>query len=427
MKSPGKAWDVVVVGGGGGGFVLALLLAKAGFRIAILEQAKQATSRPRGEIIQPNGLKILDKLGLLDRLLRSDVYRWHNVHFYKGMGEHLCAIDYQTLPPPYNYALVLLPDLLQRLYLDAVDKHPNIKIFWGEKLDSLLWEGERVVGAVTRSLQEERVFRAPVVVGGDGIFSKTREAMKVDYSLHSYRRGYLTAILNRPEGFHEEVRFYMGKEVFFAAKPVSQKCLAILYQIAETEQEKLRYQGIDFLKNKIRSLNSDVASYLEVPLLGLVSWEQVHFMSCYRVRCARWATHGAVLMGDAAHAMNPHVAQGRNAAMADAVALAPVLEDCLYRKDFSYEALSYYERYRQPEIDLLQRLSDELTFIWESRFSPVIWARERSFRVIHQNPMLHHKILSTISGMKMAPFSIFDRWRALHLWGLVSEGREAAR
>ncbi|MDC4226010.1 MAG: FAD-dependent monooxygenase [Candidatus Manganitrophus sp.] len=62
-------------------------------------------------------------------------------------------------------------------------------------------------------------------------------------------------------------------------------------------------------------------------------------MPCFRVQeCRRWVTEGAALIGDAAHAMNPHVAQGRNTAMEDGLVLAEVLEECFRKGDFSAEA-----------------------------------------------------------------------------------------
>ncbi len=415
-------WDVVLVGGGGGGFVLALLLAQKGFRIAVLEQSPHSRGRQRGEIIQPNGLKILDELKLLPALTQSDVYRWHQVHFLSGGGEPLCAIDYQRLASPYNYALVVLPEVIQNIFVNEVDRHANIKVFWGEQLDTLLWKEGKVVGAVASRSdrpEEQRTLHASMVVGGDGIFSKTREAMGIPFSIHPYAKGYFAMILDRPTGFQEEVRFFMGKGIFFAAMPVSRKKMFILYQIPVSEAERIKSAGITALKRAIFSINPSVAAFMEGPLRGFSLWEQAAFIPCYRVRCSRWVVDGAALIGDAAHAMNPHVAQGRNAVMADAVALAHVLEESLLRQDCSQKALSDYEQVRRPDIDALQRLSDELTWLWESRFPPWIWARERSFKVIHKDPALRDKILTTIAGIKVQPFSLLDRWRALHLFGPV--------
>jgi 2-polyprenyl-6-methoxyphenol hydroxylase-like FAD-dependent oxidoreductase len=54
-----------------------------------------------------------------------------------------------------------------------------------------------------------------------------------------------------------------------------------------------------------------------------------------QVRTPTWVTDGAVLIGDAAHAMNPHASQGRMQAMVDAMALSDLLPGCLADKDYS--------------------------------------------------------------------------------------------
>lgn len=60
--------DVAIVGAGGGGAVLALMLAQQGVRSLVLERAAGPPQGLRGEILQPNGQRVLDRLGLLDKL-----------------------------------------------------------------------------------------------------------------------------------------------------------------------------------------------------------------------------------------------------------------------------------------------------------------------------------------------------------------------
>ncbi|MCC2644212.1 MAG: putative 2-octaprenyl-3-methyl-6-methoxy,4-benzoquinol hydroxylase, partial [Nitrospira sp.] len=62
------ATDVAIVGAGGGGAVLALMLAQQGVRSLVLERAAGPPQGLRGEILQPNGQRVLDRLGLLDKL-----------------------------------------------------------------------------------------------------------------------------------------------------------------------------------------------------------------------------------------------------------------------------------------------------------------------------------------------------------------------
>ncbi|MEM7746564.1 MAG: FAD-dependent oxidoreductase, partial [Pseudomonadota bacterium] len=58
----------VVVGGGIGGLTVALCLIQIGWEVTVLEQAPELTEVGAGIQISPNGTKILDRLGVIDRL-----------------------------------------------------------------------------------------------------------------------------------------------------------------------------------------------------------------------------------------------------------------------------------------------------------------------------------------------------------------------
>src|ERR671933_2416433 len=61
--------DCCVVGGGPGGAVLALLLARQGVRVLLLEAHQDFEREFRGDTVHPSTLELLDDLGLYQRLL----------------------------------------------------------------------------------------------------------------------------------------------------------------------------------------------------------------------------------------------------------------------------------------------------------------------------------------------------------------------
>src|ERR671939_22229 len=61
--------ECVVVGGGPGGAVLALLLARQGVRVMLLEAHQDFQREFRGDTVHPSTLEMLDDIGLIDRLL----------------------------------------------------------------------------------------------------------------------------------------------------------------------------------------------------------------------------------------------------------------------------------------------------------------------------------------------------------------------
>ena len=70
--------DCCIVGGGPGGAVLALLLARQGLRVELLEEHQDFDRAFRGDALHPSVMEIMDQLGLADRLLLAPASRgWH--------------------------------------------------------------------------------------------------------------------------------------------------------------------------------------------------------------------------------------------------------------------------------------------------------------------------------------------------------------
>src|ERR671934_2193468 len=64
-----SAVDCCIVGGGPAGAVLALLLARQGVRVLLLEAHQDFEREFRGNTVHPATLELLDDLGLYERLL----------------------------------------------------------------------------------------------------------------------------------------------------------------------------------------------------------------------------------------------------------------------------------------------------------------------------------------------------------------------
>ena len=142
--------DVAVVGAGGGGAVLALALARQGISTIVLDQAAGPPKGLRGEILQPNGQQVLDRLGVLPSLPADATKSVRHFHFCRAGGTRLCSIDYGDLPPPYNRAIVTLPNVAHHAIVAAVQQHKTVTLRYGTSCTGLLREGNQVVGLSTQ-------------------------------------------------------------------------------------------------------------------------------------------------------------------------------------------------------------------------------------------------------------------------------------
>ena len=404
--------DVVIVGGGIAGLMVAMLLGRKGIGVTLVERNKELIAHHRGEILQPNGLKILERKGLLPDV-RKHGYEAKVFHFLKMDGSFLSDIRYDLLPPPYDYALIASPYHLQALLLEKALETGKVEILWETEFNDLLRESGSAAGIRATRRGELTEITSRMVVGGDGGRSAVRRALGIRASVYQYRDGYFTARLERPAGaFTGDARYYVGNRKILALFPVSTDALYLLYLVPGRSPEPFRQGALEDWKKELLSIDP----VIEGPLSKISSWEQVHYMPCYRIRTSTWVANGAALLGDAAHSFNPHVAQGRNQAMEDAVALAETLIACRGKNDFSREALLPYEEKRRKTAMIYEKLGDELTLFWNAGIEPLVTIRNRVFRQLNRKPLLMQKMLTTVSGVKIDLFTFLDRFRALGLW-----------
>ncbi len=400
--------DVVIVGAGGGGAVLGLALAQKGIKNIVLEQAPGPPTGLRGEILQPNGQRILDRLGVLKKLPADATRSVRHFHFYKAGGEKLCTADYGTLPPPYNRAIVTLPNVAHHAILEALEKAAPGALRYGASFKGLRREGNRVVGVDAERGGQAAAISTRLVVGADGAFSKVREALGIPAKLHLYREGYLIAILDSPDGL-DEGRYFVGRGEILGLFPAAGRKVYLFDMIPAGSMEQVKAHGIEArIKKWIR-----IDPSLEKTFRTLTDWKQTAYMPTGRVKTSTWVADGAVLIGDAAHAMNPHASQGRMQAMADAMALADLIPQCLEKGDVSAAALGEFERRRRPQVTMLQRMADEQVIFWNTGNPVLAFLRDQVFRTIGRNRRLSYRVLETTAGLRETPpFGLLDRLMA---------------
>ncbi len=390
-----------------GGLVLALALARMDRTVAIVERQTSLLPIARGELLQPNGLRILDRLGLSDPIKTLPSHRAHRFHFHRIGGKRLCTVDYRMLPPPWNYTLITQPHHLLQLLLQVLKQTGRVHLLTGADFKELLFQDNRLAGI--RAVKDGRMIelRAPVVIGSDGARSRVREAAGIRSRLHTYHEGYLTMVIPRPSGYSDDARYYVGCGEILGLFPVSDRELYLFYMIPAGRQEAIRRQRVETVTAALSRIDSTLAG----PLQTVTAWDQVGFMPCLRVRAERWTGDGIALIGDAAHAMNPHVAQGRNQAVEDAIALAEVIQDCFASGEFQASQLNRYEIKRRPDVERLQKMGDELTLLWNTALPPLAWFRDRIFEGMERHPEIRERVVKTISGLSVRPMGLIDRLR----------------
>ncbi len=421
-----EAFDIVISGAGIGALTLANYLAPLGFRILILDRRPGFDPVHRGELVQPIGLSILEELSLLDDLKKLPHTDYRSFDFLDEEGHLLMRSSYQAGTGPFPYALAIEPHLMDQLLAQNLSSHSHVVIRHASDFRDFSVDSSGVTATYERDGQIRSVL-ARILVGDDGRHSRVREIAKIPGTAVPYRDSYLGGSLFLPEALESlppavadtSGRYFLGPRSIFFFFSVSERRRFFLVLLPDRDREKFFAGGT---ASVLRHLDRQVPGFAAIAIRnGLDDPARFMELSVWKIDLERWSDDGIVLMGDAAHAMNPHVAQGRNQAMEDARILAPVLSKALLSAPLvRREALLPYEMARIPVTRALHRLADEMTRVWNSGNPLVVRARKAAFRGIGRTPALEKKIVTTIGGSRIMPLTPWDKLRAI-LTGLFPE------
>ncbi|WP_228984878.1 FAD-dependent monooxygenase, partial [Streptomyces sp. DH12] len=159
--------DVAVVGAGPAGLALSLMLLRSGVRVALVEKSSgdpaSAGRDFHGEVLQPGGQRVLDRLGVLSPARARGARRLAGFRLL-DRGRVLLDVDYGRLPGPYDHLLALPQRHLLAELLAACRALPGFRHLPGHRVSALTGGHGRCTGVVATGPGGRRVtVRARVV------------------------------------------------------------------------------------------------------------------------------------------------------------------------------------------------------------------------------------------------------------------------
>ncbi|MDF2966429.1 MAG: NAD(P)/FAD-dependent oxidoreductase [Nocardioidaceae bacterium] len=167
-------FDVVVVGARVAGASTAMLLARSGMRVALLDRERYGTDTVSTHALMRAGVLQLSRWSLLPAVADAGTPAIRRTKFHYAHGQ---SVDVEIRPSPGVPALYAPRRfLLDRLLVDAAAE-AGAAILPQHAVTSLLHDGDRVAGVRARDPQgRERRLRAQVTVGADGLRSTVATA-----------------------------------------------------------------------------------------------------------------------------------------------------------------------------------------------------------------------------------------------------------
>jgi len=343
-----------IVGAGPGGAVLALLLARQGISVTLLEAHEDFDRDFRGDTIHPSVLHIMDELGLADRVLQLRHSKIHQAAFATPNGPITIA-DFRRVEDKFPF-IAMLPQAQFLEFITTEAKHyPSFRLLMGASVQDLIEEDGFVRGVRYRSLDGWHEVRATLTVGADGRSSRIRRLAGFEPLKTSPPMDILWFRIPRAEGDPEGVLGHFGRGHALVLLDRLDEW-QVGFVIMKGSYSQVRASGLDALRRSIADLLIEFPDRIE----HLKDWKQVAVLSVESSRVPRWYAPGLLLIGDAAHVMSPIGGVGINYAIQDAVVAANVLSKPLKMRKVAIEELREVQRQREWPVKVIQWIQSQL-------------------------------------------------------------------
>lgn len=317
-----QASDILIAGGGIGGLAAALALSRQGAAVQVIEQAAAFAEVGAGIQIGPNVTRILRDWELEDGLRQvasfPQALQVRDARSGRALG-HLPLGERAERVYGAPYACIHRADLHQ-LLLQAVQAG-GVPLALNQRLDDVQQQG----AAVQVRTGQGRVLEPALLVGADGLWSRSRQALGLTepprFSGHLAYRGLIPLAV--PEA-QPQVTVWMGPRLHVVHYPVQAgralNVVAIVHGELPCHPEDWDHAA--HAAHLFQALGP-LCRPLQQTLEAVPHWRLWALNDRPPMTSAAQMAQGTVaLLGDAAHPMRPYLAQGAGMAIEDAQVLA---------------------------------------------------------------------------------------------------------
>ncbi|MGC6386108.1 3-demethoxyubiquinol 3-hydroxylase [Ewingella sp. S1.OA.A_B6] len=394
MNNSEKSFDAVVVGGGMVGAAAALGLAQSGFRVALIENESpvefdaMAPVDLRISAIGCASVRFLQKLDAWTAVeqMRSTPYR--RLETWENQGSEV-IFDATSLGLPELGFMVENRVLQWALWQQFADL-PNLTCFCPSKLRHLLSHEDN---RWTLQLTTGEVISTQLVVAADGANSMVRQLAGIGIDGWQYRQNcmLINVETSSPDQDTTWQQFFpSGPRAFL---PLSGNNASLVWY---DSPQRIRYlQSLSMPQLTVEVMKAFPAR------LGEITAKSAGAFPLVRRHAQRYVLPGLVLVGDAAHTINPLAGQGVNLGYRDVEALLDVLAKA-HARDESWgdeRVLLRYQRQRRLDNLLMQSGMDLFYTAFSNDLPPVKVLRNLVLMTAQRAGVLKTKALKYALGI----------------------------
>jgi 2-polyprenyl-6-methoxyphenol hydroxylase-like FAD-dependent oxidoreductase len=383
-------YDAIIVGARCAGAPTAMLLARKGHRILLVDKATFPSDVISTHIIWPHGAEILDRWGLLDRLAAT------------GCPPVALQLIFDVGPFALKGGVIdtnrgrggLCPrrTVLDKLLVDAAVE-AGAEVREGFAVESLLWDDDRIAGIKGRGRTGRTIEeRARLVIGADGGHSMVADAVRAPQydvrpplttNYYSYFSGFDAVDLEQYLRDFQAIGFFPTHDDL--------TLIAVLWPTSRFQEIRADIEG------HVRKALASIAGMAD-RMQGTKRVEKWMGIAGVPNYFRRPFGPGWALVGDAAYDKDPITAQGISDAFIDADGLARAIDDGWSGRRPLDDALAAHQSDRDRRVKPMYDFTYEMATL-----QPPPPQMQRLFAALRDNQEATNQFYSAITGSRPLP------------------------
>lgn len=323
---------IAIIGGGLSGSLLAICLAKRGFRIQLFERrgdirkGQAEAGRSINLALSTRGIQALKKVGLADRVLQEAIpMNGRMMHSVKG------ELTYQPYGKTGQYINSVSRSALNVKLLEVADEFDNVELFFNHRCVDV----DLNINTAVMELPDgsQTTVEADIMFGSDGAFSAVRSEMqktnRFNYSQHYENYGYKELEITPGENGSfliekNALHIWPRGEFMMIALPNPEATFTCTLFLAY--EGKYSFENLKTREDVEQFFNTHFPDAVKLMPNYLDDFFNNPTGNLATIRCNPWVHKKFALIGDAAHAIIPFYGQGMNCSFEDVSEIDEIIE-----------------------------------------------------------------------------------------------------
>lgn len=380
---------VAIVGGGIAGLASAVFLARTGRDVTIYEAMPRVPAEGTGILLQPAGFDVLQRMDLAAAALALGCAIERIVTRARD-GNTLMELPYAELRPQ-QHALGIRRPMLAALLLETA-RAAGAEV----RFDAAVEKLEHRPAATWLQLRSGGEKQGPfdLVLLCDGMYSRLRASV-TRANVRVHRQGVYSLVAPMPASLPQRTLLQRldGTDDAVGLLPIGRAAgslplVSFFWDVRTRDRAALEARGFDAWRAYIEAFCPEAGEILR----AAGDFSALTFFTTAQVNLRRWHDDRTLVMGDAAHALDPHLGLGATLALLD----AECLQRCLHESgDHVTAALARFQSQRRRAVAPYSRASRVWSWLDGAGLSSV---RRRMFMAAANKSALRRRLLHRVCG-----------------------------